>query len=205
MNQEEFIKKLRDRLEIFEESVIDEEVNYYLEQIEKQKDQNLEEEQIIASFGDLDKIKKNIFKKHGINPSKVLKKEGFIYKKFEELFQVIHRVVDSMSKNSFQENLKILFDLLILIVFICLLKIPFILVRNLGDSLFAYVSIPLISEIWGIIIDLVYIVVAVMVFVNIFTKWFKNLKVTKKIKGKALDSISLEDSKQEKNEKSKNI
>ena len=33
MNQEEFIKKLRDRLEIFEESVIDEEVNYYLEQI----------------------------------------------------------------------------------------------------------------------------------------------------------------------------
>ena len=33
MNQEEFIKKLRDRLEIFEENVIDEEVNYYLEQI----------------------------------------------------------------------------------------------------------------------------------------------------------------------------
>ena len=205
MNQEEFIKKLRDRLEIFEENVIDEEVNYYLEQIEKQKDQNLEEEQIIASFGDLDTIQKNIFKKHGINPSKVLKKEGFIYKKFEELFQVIHRVVDGMSKNSFQENFKILFDLLILIVFICLLKIPFILVRNLGDSLFAYVSIPLISEIWGIIIDLVYIVVAVMVFVNIFTKWFKNLKLNKKIKGKALDSISLEDSKQEKNEKSKNI
>ncbi len=197
MNQEEFIKKLRDRLDIFEDNVIDEEVNHYVEEIEKQKNQNINEEQIIASFGNLDTIQKSIFKKHGINPSKVLKKEGFLYKKFEELFEVIHRVVDIMSKNSFQENIKILFDLLILIIFICLLKIPFILVRNLGDSLFTYTSIPLISEIWGILIDLIYIVIAVMVFVNIFTKWFKNLKVTKKIKGKALDSISLEDSKKD--------
>ena len=197
MNQEEFIKKLRDNLDIFEDNVIDEEVNHYVEEIEKQKNQNINEEQIIASFGNLDTIQKSIFKKHGINPSKVLKKEGFLYKKFEELFEVIHRVVDIMSKNSFQENIKILFDLLILIIFICLLKIPFILVRNLGDSLFTYTSIPLISEIWGILIDLIYIVIAVMVFVNIFTKWFKNLKVTKKIKGKALDSISLEDSKKD--------
>ena len=197
MNQEEFIKKLRDHLDIFEDNVIDEEVNHYVEEIEKQKNQNINEEQIIASFGNLDTIQKSIFKKHGINPSKVLKKEGFLYKKFEELFEVIHRVVDIMSKNSFQENIKILFDLLILIIFICLLKIPFILVRNLGDSLFTYTSIPLISEIWGILIDLIYIVIAVMVFVNIFTKWLKNLKVTKKIKGKALDSISLEDSKKD--------
>ena len=197
MNQEEFIKKLRDGLDILEDNVIDEEVNHYVEEIEKQKNQNINEEQIIASFGNLDTIQKSIFKKHGINPSKVLKKEGFLYKKFEELFEVIHRVVDIMSKNSFQENIKILFDLLILIIFICLLKIPFILVRNLGDSLFTYTSIPLISEIWGILIDLIYIVIAVMVFVNIFTKWFKNLKVTKKIKGKALDSISLEDSKKD--------
>ena len=136
MNQEEFIKKLRDHLDIFEDNVIDEEVNHYVEEIEKQKNQNINEEQIIASFGNLDTIQKSIFKKHGINPSKVLKKEGFLYKKFEELFEVIHRVVDIMSKNSFQENIKILFDLLILIIFICLLKIPFILVRNLGDSLF---------------------------------------------------------------------
>ena len=198
MNQEEFIKKLRDHLDIFEDNVIDEEVNHYVEEIEKQKNQNINEEQIIASFGNLDTIQKSIFKKHGINPSKVLKKEGFLYKKFEELFEVIHRVVDIMSKNSFQENIEILFDLLILIIFICLLKIPFILVRNLGDSLFTYTSIPLISEIWGILIDLIYIVIAVMVFVNIFTKWFKNLKTTKKLKTKELETISLQD-----NEKSK--
>ena len=86
MNQEEFIKKLRDHLDIFEDNVIDEEVNHYVEEIEKQKNQNINEEQIIASFGNLDTIQKSIFKKHGINPSKVLKKEGFLYKKFEELF-----------------------------------------------------------------------------------------------------------------------
>ena len=102
-----------------------------------------------------------------------------------------------MSKNSFQGNIKILFDLLILIIFICLIKIPFILVRNLGDSLLSYIDFPYISEIWGILIDLIYIVIAVIVFVNIFTKWFKNLKITNKIKMKELESVTINDKEKE--------
>ena len=197
-NQEEFIKKLKDKLDILLPEVVEAEVNIYIKEIETKKMQNLKEEDIIRAFGDIENIQKEILKKHGINPAKVLRKEGFVYKKFEELFQVIHRVVDTMSKNSFQDNVKILFDLLILIIFICLIKIPFILVRNLGDGLISYIDFPYISDIWGILIDLIYIVIAVIVFVNIFTKWFKNLKTTKKLKTKELETISMQD-----NEKSK--
>lgn len=198
LNQEEFIKKLKDKLDILLPEVVEAEVNIYIKEIEIKKMQNLKEEDIIRAFGDIENIQKEILKKNGINPAKVLRKEGFVYKKFEELFQVIHRVVDTMSKNSFQDNVKILFDLLILIIFICLIKIPFILVRNLGDGLISYIDFPYISDIWGILIDLIYIVIAVIVFVNIFTKWFKNLKTTKKLKTKELETISLQD-----NEKSK--
>ena len=197
MNQEEFIKKLKDKLDILLPEVVEEEVNIYIKEIEIKKMQNLKEEDIIKTFGDIENIQKKILKKHGINPAKVLRKEGFVYKKFEELFQVIHRVVDTMSKNSFQGNIKILFDLLILIIFICLIKIPFILVRNLGDSLLSYIDFPYISEIWGILIDLIYIVIAVIVFVNIFTKWFKNLKITNKIKMKELESVTINDKEKE--------
>ena len=148
MNQEEFIKKLKDKLDILTSEALNDEIKYFESEIEKQKDQNVSEEDIIKSFGNLENIEKQILKKHGINPEKVMKKENFIYKKFEELFQVIHRVVDIMSKNDLKDNVKILFDLFILIIFVCFIKIPFILIQNLGDSLLSYIDIPYISDIW---------------------------------------------------------
>ena len=197
MNQEEFIKKLKDRLDILTPEALEEEIKIYESDIEAKKTQNISEEDIIKSFGSLESIEKRILKKHGINPEKVMKKESFVYKKFEELFQVIHRMVDIMSKNDFKDNVKIIFDLLILIIFICLIKIPFILVQNSGDSLLSYIDIPYISDIWGLIVDLIYIVIAVIIFINIFTKWFKNLKTTKKLKMKELESVKLNDEEKE--------
>ena len=141
MNQEEFIKKLKDKLDILTSEALNDEIKYFESEIEKQKDQNVSEEDIIKSFGNLENIEKQILKKHGINPEKVMKNENFIYKKFEELFQVIHRVVDIMSKNDLKDNVKILFDLFILIIFVCFIKIPFILIQNLGDSLLSYIDI----------------------------------------------------------------
>ena len=194
MNKEEFASLLETSLDIFEDSVKKQEIENYLKKIEEREKNGESEEEIIKSFGTITEITETILKSHGINPKKLSKKNGFIYKQFEELFQVIHHVIDEMSKNDFQNNLKIILDLLILIAFICLLKIPFILVRNLGDSLITNLNITFMSGIWGLIVDIIYIIVALVVFMNIFNKYFKNIKAKKsnKIKGKELESINLE-------------
>ena len=194
MNKEEFVRRLETSLDIFEDSVKKQEIENYLKKIEERTKNGESEEEIIKSFGTMTEITETILKSHGINPQKLSKKNGFIYKQFEELFQVIHHVIDEMSKNDFQNNLKIILDLLILIAFICLLKIPFILVRNLGDSLITNLNITFMSGIWGLIVDIIYIIVALVVFMNIFNKYFKYIKAKKsnKIKGKELESINLE-------------
>lgn len=194
MNKEEFASRLETSLDIFEDSVKKQEIENYLKKIEEREKNGESEEEIIKSFGTITEITETILKSHGINPKKLSKKNSFIYKQFEELFQVIHHVIDEMSKNDFQNNLKIILDLLILIAFICLLKIPFILVRNLGDSLITNLNITFMSGIWGLIVDIIYIIVALVVFMNIFNKYFKNIKAKKsnKIKGKELESINLE-------------
>lgn len=194
MNKEEFASRLETSLDIFEDSVKKQEIGNYLKKIEEREKNGESEEEIIKSFGTITEITETILKSHGINPKKLSKKNSFIYKQFEELFQVIHHVIDEMSKNDFQNNLKIILDLLILIAFICLLKIPFILVRNLGDSLITNLNITFMSGIWGLIVDIIYIIVALVVFMNIFNKYFKNIKAKKsnKIKGKELESINLE-------------
>lgn len=194
MNKEEFASRLETSLDIFEDSVKKQEIENYLKKIEEREKNGESEEEIIKSFGTITEITETILKSHGINPKKLSKKNSFIYRQFEELFQVIHHVIDEMSKNDFQNNLKIILDLLILIAFICLLKIPFILVRNLGDSLITNLNITFMSGIWGLIVDIIYIIVALVVFMNIFNKYFKNIKAKKsnKIKGKELESINLE-------------
>ena len=194
MNKEEFVRRLETSLDIFEDSVKKQEIENYLKKIEERTKNGESEEEIIKSFGTMTEITETILKSHGINPQKLSKKNGFIYKQFEELFEVIHHVIDEMSKNDFQNNLKIILDLLILIAFICLIKIPFILVRNLGDSLITNLNITFMTGIWGLIVDIIYIIVALIVFMNIFNKYFKNIKTkkTNKIKGKELESIHLE-------------
>ena len=195
MDKKEFERQLLNYLDIFEDDVIHEEVNICMDKISHENGQGLSEEEAIASLGKPEEVAKKIYEKHGVAFSKVHKKHGFIYQKFEQLFQVIHRLVDVMSKNDLKSNAKIVLDILILIAFVAILKIPFIVVQNLGDSLLSYLAIPVISDIWSLLMDLIYIIVAVIVFINIFQKYFKNIQVDKKvsIKAKGLESVSLED------------
>lgn len=193
MNIEEFRKSLKDSIDILTEEEQEKEIEKYLEKIKEQEEKGRKEEEIIKNFKDIEAIQKEIYLSHGINPEKVNHKKGKIYRRLEELFQVIHRIVEEMSSNSAKENMKIIIDILVLLLLICILKIPFILIRNLGESLLTIFNIPWILEMWSFLIDIIYIIIAVMVFINIFTKWFKNLKSKKevKIKGKSLEGISL--------------
>ena len=195
MNKKEFEHQLFNYLDVLLEDVARKEVDECLDQVAEQMQQGVSEEEAMKSLGNPELVASNILQKHGIDFSKVNKKHGFIYQKFEQLFQVIHRLVDVMSKNDFKSNVKIVIDILILIVFVAILKIPFIVVQNLGDTLLSYISIPVLADVWSLIVDCIYIVVAVIVFINIFQKYFKNIKVEKKegIKAKGLESVSLED------------
>ena len=51
LNQEEFIKKLKDRLDILTPEALEEEIKIYESDIEAKKTQNISEEDIIKSFG----------------------------------------------------------------------------------------------------------------------------------------------------------
>ena len=193
MDKKEFERQLLDYLDIFEDEVIHEEVNICMNKISHE--QGLSEVEAVANLGKPEDVAREIYQKHGVAFSKVHKKHGFIYHKFEQLFQVVHRLVDVMSKNDLKSNAKIVLDILILIAFVAILKIPFIVVQNLGDSLLSYLAIPVISDIWSLLMDLIYIVVAVIVFINIFQKYFKNIQSDKKatLKTNGLESVSLED------------
>ena len=165
-------------------------------------------ERLRASLKDCDNVNaqdiaKDILKKYGVNSEVIFKKDNFVKKKVKDLVGAFNHLLDIMGKNDLKSNLKIIFDILLLLVFISLCKIPFIVVRNL----LSYINLSFIYDIWDLVIEFVYIIVAVMIFINVFPKWFKNLKpgkikenVSKEVKepekmGNDLESIVLTDDK----------
>ena len=189
MKKEEFLLRVRARLDFLLAEEIDKEISVLNMQISTDDD--------IKKLGSVDEVCKKIYSSRGIDYAK-LHGDTIIHSSFEEMIIIVRNLVDQMGKNDFKSNIKIVFDILLLFVFIALVKVPFIAIRSLGDSLFEHFNITYISNIWGLIIELIYIAVAIILFVTIFNRYFKSFKDVEKekvIKGRALESINLSEKK----------
>ncbi len=102
------------------------------------------------------------------------KKENFFKRFYNELIDL-----SSIFKNGDgKKKVSILFDLLFLLFITCILKIPFIFVRDLGDNLIEMFFDNNISilALWGLVLEIAYIFVALSFFFKTFDKWMKNMK-----------------------------
>ena len=101
------------------------------------------------------------------------KKESWFKRFYNELVDLSTIIKKSDGK----KRGKIILDLLLLIFITCILKIPFIFVRDLGDRLIETILNSNINAlaIWGLVIEIIYVVVALSFFIKTFEKWFKNV------------------------------
>lgn len=171
MNRNTFLKKLRKSLSFLEKEELEKEVLYYINKIDSAKEPD---EEVIKSFGSIESIVKELSKKHGLNYKTVKKKENWFKKFYNELVDLSTILKNSDGK----KRTKILLDLLLLIVVTCILKIPFIFIRDLGDRLVETIlnSNITILAIWGFVIEILYVIVALSFFIKTFEKWFTNMK-----------------------------
>lgn len=180
MNRNRYLQVFKDGLVIFEESYSQQKVLELDEKITKLMDAGKTEEEALKELGDVQEHIQNVLKEHHIANLSNHKNQSFFTTKAEGLLEVVNHVIDVMSKNSAKANAKIIFDILVLIFLVCIIKIPFILVRDLGERLLAFLSIPFVLNLWHFVIEIAYVILAVVVFLNIFKRWFKNLKIQKK-------------------------
>lgn len=211
MKKEKYFQTIQNNLNVFKETEVKTIITDLENEYNRLAKEDKNEETIIKKMPSVEDVIKKAYDEHGLNYQKVNKNNNIFKRKLEELFSIINHMVEVMSKNDFQSNMKIIVDIVILILFICLIKIPFILVRNLGESVLQYFKTPIFLNIWGLVIDIAYIIIAIMIFINIFTKWFKDIKNTfnenkkaepKKL-GKELTSITLEEKDDNENQKPK--
>jgi len=115
-------------------------------------------------------------------PKKNTKKEPVKKGYFNEFISAINNLIDYLYKSNSKAILKVVIELLILVIFISLLKLPFILFRDLLLSffdIFGFHGDSLIALFIYRLIDIIYIIFAVVLFIGLFKKRFKDISKRK--------------------------
>lgn len=97
---------------------------------------------------------------------------------FKSFYNVLLDVGNLFNKKDSQGKLIIIKDLLILIVVVCLLKIPFIFVRDIFDSIIETIvsSNKVLLSIWALLIEILYVIVAILFFKRTLTRYVEKEK-----------------------------
>lgn len=176
MNKEEFLTKLRKKLNILEDSEIEDIVSEYEGYIEEKVSRGLTEEEAVKELGDLNEITRDLLAAYKVKePESTWSFNAWISK----ISKYIDNFIDTLSKKSFKEIIRYLIEIILILIVIGILKIPFEILKEFGWDVFHELNNTIgntFYSIWAFIIELTYFILAVLVFFKIIDRrYFKNI------------------------------
>lgn len=170
MNRKQFLHGLRRHLTFLEKSDMEKVILDYINKIDSS---NKPDEEIIKNFGSFKDIQKEVAEKYGKDVKTSIKKEMC----FQKFYKNIIKLGTILKKSDSKKRGQLFWDLLLLIIITCVLKIPFLFIRDIGDRAienFFTNNLPFLA-IWGLIVELLYIIGAILFFIKTFDKWLKKM------------------------------
>lgn len=169
MNKEEFITLLEDKLYYLVDNVKKEEISKYEQVIDNYINMGQSEENAVASFGNVDDLVKAIYLSHGLDYKKLFNSK-LTTKGIKGSFKSFYTLVTGNDKKKARNAL---LTFLYIILLIILLKIVFIFIRDMGSQMFTDLfSNKTISKIYDLSFEVLYVLIAIVVFFKMFTKKF---------------------------------
>lgn len=169
MNKEEFLTKLRKKLDVLEDKEIEDIISEYEGYIEEKKSRGLTEEEAVKELGDLNEISSDLLGAYKVKQ----KGSNYLNKFIDKVSQIFDKVLNELSTKSGKDILKFVVEICLIILLICIFKIPFIFIKDLGWNIFSTLSYPISNtfySIWSFIIELSYFILAIILFIKIIQK-----------------------------------
>lgn len=219
MTKEEFLKNLRKKLSILEESEIEDIISEYEGYIEEKMSKGSTEQEAVESMGNVSELARDLLSAYKIKSPSDKTKDTF-NNIADGCINVFERIVDTFAHKSFQEILRFIFELCFIFLIIAICKLPFEIIESLGRNAFYALggtTFRVLSNIWECILEFVYLVFSILFFIKIFESRYlddfcENVKVNNKetkkedvvvSKGKKKETEEQEEEKQEKQPKIK--
>ncbi len=92
-------------------------------------------------------------------------------------YNLLMNLKDIFIKSDNKKRVSLIKDVLILLLITCLIKIPLIFIRDIGDNLISKFLDNNLNflAVWGLLIEIIYIIVALSFFIKTLIKWVEQL------------------------------
>ena len=168
MKKEEFLNKLRKRLDILEEKEVEDLLSEYEGYIDEKIEAGASEEEAVNSFGNIDELADELLKAYKV---KVPKNDDPIGNFANKVVKIIDRLIQDFSKKSPKEIAQFVIEIFLILLLIGLCHIPVSMLVDLGSNVFNILSSPLnriFYTVWSFVLEFAYCILAIVVFVRIF-------------------------------------
>lgn len=171
MNKKEFIKFLEEKLFYLVEPEREKEINKYSDVIDSYVNMGQSEEVALSSLGNPEDLVKAIYLSHGLDYKKVVEQKSSL-KGFKGAIKNFGKIIAGFDKKKARNSI---LYVLYLLVFVVLLKIAFIFVRDNGANFFGEIfTNSVFDKIYYALFEVAYYITAVIVFIKMFTKKFNS-------------------------------
>lgn len=169
MNKEEFLNKLRKRLDVLEDKEIEDIISEYEGYIEEKVNRGLTEEEAVKELGDFNEIVSDLLAAY-----KVKEQESNVLNRFiNKVSSGFDYLLNELSNKSGKDILKFVIEICLIIFLIMILKIPFLLIKDLGWHIFNGLASPIADifyGIWSFIVEISYFIIAIILFIKIIER-----------------------------------
>ena len=208
MNKNDFIDKLKDKLKILNKDEVEDIINEYSEHIDEKIKSGTSEKDAISEFGDINELVEGILDAYKINKDYNKGQSTFIDDIAFTSKEVFNKTIKIFMDGTFKDIMQFLIYILIALMICAVVKIPFYFVQDCFENIITpipYKFYNVISTIAEVVINLVYIVVAYIVFIKLMNERILNgFRLTNEPKKSKAKTKVKESKKEEKENLSKN-
>lgn len=183
MNKEQFIEYMNKKLAVIKEEERKDIIDEYCNHIDEKIGEGMSEEEVIAGFGDIDEMIKEILDAYNIDPLQAERPNNFDRKVndfFDILFDGFQRLLSSVTSMDTDSVVKLIFEVLVVLIILALMRIPFEIVQSIGSgllrSLFGYGIGSTFAWMWRCLCSLLYIVMFIVALINVTNRRWAHFK-----------------------------
>lgn len=175
MNKKTFLEKLRKKLKILKSDEIEDIIEEYDGYINEKVLSGKTEEEAIKAFGDFDELVKEILSAYKISEDyeESAKEKNVVADFIDTCVSFVKDFSRNIGSRGVNDIVKFVVEFIILILFISILKLPVLVVEEVGEWLFRRFAPPFgdgFEIIWRYMIEIMYFILAVVGIVNFVKK-----------------------------------
>ena len=177
MTKDEFINKLRDKLSILNNDEVEDIISEYSEHIDEKIKSGIDEKEATSEFGNIDELVSGILDAYKINKDYNKGQSNFVNDIVETSKCVFDKTIKIFSNGSFKDIVQLFIYILIALLICAIVKIPFYLLQDGFENIITpipYKFYTIISTIVEVVINLIYVIVAYIVFVKLMNEKILN-------------------------------